>query len=144
MRIYAAFGVPDARFIGYWRQPATVKTGKDIYVSVYRQASGSKALAVVSHLGREHLTQDLVIEFNSAVIGMKPFRIATERLTSPDPDYEALPAMVQAVPEEFLGGPQVFRTPVRLGDFGCAVTAIADNVLRLRLAFHSFALVELE
>jgi hypothetical protein len=144
VRIYDAFGVPEATFLGYWRQPATVKAGKDIYVSLYRQAGGAKALAVISHIGKEHITQDLEIQFDAGVTGLKPFTAATEMLTAPDPDYEVLAAMVAAVPAEYLGGPQVYRTPVKLGDFGCRVTGIKDNVLKLRLAYHSFALVELQ
>lgn len=144
VRIYDAFGVPEATFIGYWREPATVRVGKDIYVSVYRQASGQKALAVISHIGREHITQDLQIEFNTGILGMKPFNAATERLTAPDPDYQDLFAMLQTTPNSPDRGSQAIRTPVVLGDFGCAVTGIKDNVLQMRLAFHSFALVELQ
>jgi len=144
VRIYDKFGVPDARFIGYWRQPATVHAGKDIYVSVYRQASGKKALAVISHIGKEHINQDLEIEFNSDIIGLKPFNSATEMLTAPDPDYEALFPMLQTVPDSPHRGTQSTRTPVVFGDFGCSVTSIRDNVLKIRLDFHSFALVELE
>jgi hypothetical protein len=136
--------VPEARFIGYWRKPATVRAGKDIFVSVYRHASGAKALAVVFHIGREHITQDLELEFSAEVLGMKPFRSATERLTAPDPDYQELSAMLDAAPDAPHRGTQATRTPVVLGDFGCAVTGLRDNVLSLRLAYHSFALVELQ
>ena len=144
VRIYDRFGVPDAKFIGYWRKPAIVKAGKDIYVSLYRHATEKKALAVISHIGREHLHQDVEIEFNSAVTGLKPFNSAVEMLTAPDKDYDELFAMVKAVRAPFLSGSQAIRTPVKLGDFGCSVTSIKDNVLRLKLDFHSFAIVQLE
>jgi hypothetical protein len=144
VRIYDAFGVPEARFIGYWRRPATVRSGKDVYVSVYRHAGGTRALAVVSHIGKDHVTQDLEIEFNADVLGMKPFAAATERLTAPDPDYAELSAMLEAAPDAPHRGTQAVRTPVGLGDFGVSVTGLKDNVLRLRLAYHSFALVELQ
>lgn len=144
VRIYDKFGVPGARFIGYWRKPATVKVGKDIFVSLYRHASGKKALAVISHIGREHLNQDIEVEFHSGVIGLKPFHSATEMLTAPDPEYEALLPMLQAVPDSPHRGTQATRTPVVLGSFGCSVTSIKDNVLKMKLDFHSFALVELE
>jgi hypothetical protein len=142
VRIYDKFGVPDAKFIGYWKNPAAVKVGKDIYVSVYRQASGKKALAVISHLGHEHLNQDIEIVFNSDILGLKPFNSATEMLTAPDPDYEVLFTMLKhgTIPE----AEQAVRTPVKLGDFGCSVTSIKDNVLKMKLNFHSFAIVELE
>jgi hypothetical protein len=144
VRIFDKFGVPDAKFIGYWRKPATVKAGKDIYVSVYRQASGKKALAVISHIGREHLNQDLEIVFNSDVLGLKPFNSATEMLTAPDKEYDELFPVLKAISDVSNGQGQEIRTPIKLGDFGCSVTSIKDNVLKMKLNFHSFALVELE
>jgi hypothetical protein len=52
--------------------------------------------------------------------------------------------MLDAAPDAPHRGTQATRTPVVLGDFGCAVTGLRDNVLSLRLAYHSFALVELQ
>lgn len=144
VRIYDAFGVPEADFFGYWRGPAVVRGGRDIYVSVYRHASRRKALAVISHIGREHTDQEAEIEFRPEILEMKPFSSAREMLTAQDPDYEELDNLLRAAPDVPHRGTQAVRTPIRLGDFGVAVAGIRDGVLRMRLAYHSVALVELE
>jgi hypothetical protein len=143
VRIYDRFGVPRSRFIGYWKQPATVSAGKDIFVSVYRHPSGEKALAVISHIGREHINQDVVIAFNSDVLDMGPFNRATEMLTAPDSEYDELIPMLESINDVNNNQGQVLRTPIVLGDFGCSVTSIDDNVLKMKLNYHSFAIVEL-
>ena len=136
LRIYRAFGVPQAQFIGYWDGPARVVSGKDIYVSLYKK--DGKALAVISHIGKGHEKQSVEIVFDAGKIGLKPFNKASDRMTAPDPDYDWL--YEQRKKERVPSG----RAPLKLGDFGSRIESICDGVLKLTLDYHSFAVVELE
>ena len=136
LRVYRAFGVPQAQFFGYWDNPARVLAGKDIYVSVYTR--NGKALAVISHIGKGHEKQNLEIAFDAAKLGLKPFTKATDRMTAPDPDYDWLYEQ-----RKKCRVPSV-RAPLKLGDFGSKVDSVSGGVLKMTLDYHSFAIVELE
>ena len=136
VRIYDAFRVPEAGFIGYWNSPATVKGAENIYVSVYKHPSEKKALAVISHIGKAHENQKFEVVFNSGLLGFTPQK-AVDKMTAPDPEYGEL-YRIQAknrVPRD--------RAPLKLGDFGSKVDGIRDGSLKMSLKYHTFALVEL-
>lgn len=136
-RIFTAFGVPQAQFIGYWKHPAKVLQGEDIYVSVYRSAKANKMLAVISHIGKVHRDQEIAVTFDWPMLKLPVLTKAAELLTAPDPDYDQLvkAAKEYKVPEN--------RGPLKLGDFGCEITGFQDGILKLKLKNHCFALVEL-
>ena len=137
-RIYESFGVPAAKFHGYWYRPATVKAGREIYVSCYTAKDSTKVLAVVSHLSKSHDDQEVEIVFDWQKLGVAtPLPHAVERLTAPDPDYQEL----YRLRAENNIHPR--RAPLDLGDFGCEILAWDGTTLRLRLKHHCFALVEL-
>ncbi|MBR6372678.1 MAG: hypothetical protein IKS20_05805 [Victivallales bacterium] len=137
IRVYDAFGVDKAQFIGYWREPAKVSGAENIYVSCY--AKGDKVLAVVSHVGREHKNQTFKVSFDWKKLNVKnPPRTALDTMTAPDKDYDWLKvrfkeARVPAV-----------RAPLELGDFGSKVISFKGNVLEMSLNYHCFAVVELK
>ena len=136
VRIYDAFRVPEARFIGYWNSPATVKDAENIYVSVYKHPSEKKALAVISHIGKAHENQKFEVVFNPELLGFTPQK-AVDKMTAPDPEYDEL-YKIQAknrIPRD--------RAPLKLGDFGSKVDGIRDGSLKMSLKYHTFALVEL-
>lgn len=135
VRIYDAFGVPQAEFLPYWRNQAQVRVvqGKDIYVSLYRSRTKPEVLAVIAHLSPEHLDQDVQVAFDPAALGVKGWTGAQELLTAPDPEYDRL------YPE-----PNRVRMPLKLGDFGVENVSFAGQVVSLRLKFHSVALVKLQ
>ncbi len=137
IRYYRAFGVPESEFFGYWKAPAKVIRGKDIYVSVYKNRTGTAALAVIAHIGREHVDQDVEIVFNSAMLGMKPFGKGVELLTADDPQYSELFRL------RAKGGIPISRAELKLGDFGVRLKSVSNDRLAMRLNYHSFALVEL-
>ena len=113
-----------------------VSGGKDIYVSDYKR--NNKALAVISHIGKEHKKQTVEIAFDAKKLGLKPFAKATDCMTAPDPDYDWLYAQRKK------GRVPPTRAPLKLGDFGSKVESVRDGVLKLTLDYHSFAIVELE
>ncbi|MFA6931905.1 MAG: glycoside hydrolase domain-containing protein, partial [Lentisphaeria bacterium] len=59
VRIYQAFGVPQAKFYGYYNpeNPALVMEGEEVYASSYRHANGRELLTVVSHIGNKRIDQ---------------------------------------------------------------------------------------
>ncbi len=138
LRVYNQFGVPQSEFFGYWKHPAEVIRGKDIFVSVYKQPGGKKALAVISHIGKGHEKQTLEIDFDAKKLGMNPFSKATDCMTAPDPDYAWLEE--QRRKERVDPG----RAPLKLGNFGSSIQSCSDGKLKMTLDFHSFAIVELE
>lgn len=137
IRAYDRFGVQQARFVGYWHEPAKVANAADVHVSCYVREG--RVLAVVSHLGKPHVDQTPEIAFDWKALGMAraPTK-AVDVLTAPDPDYETLFARRRQfkVP--------VSRAPLALGDFGTKVEAFDGTRLRLHLPYHTFALVLLE
>jgi hypothetical protein len=137
VRIYDKFEVPQAKFIGYWENPAKVLKGRNIYVSVYRHPTEDRLLAVIGHVGKEHLDQDIEIAFDSGKLAVKNLRQAVEKMTQPDPEYEELFNLRKEnrVPE--------VRAPLDLGDFGSKVQSFRGDILKMHLDFHSFAIVEL-
>ncbi len=134
VRAYERFGVDKAAFIGYWRNPATVKCAKDVYVSCY--VKDGRALAVVSHLGKPHVDQTPEIIFDWAKLGVAPPAKAVDLMTAPDPEYGELfeRRAKSRIP--------VSRVPLKLGDFGTKVESFDGNTLKLRLPYHTFSLVE--
>lgn len=134
VRIYDEFGVPKAEFLPYWRNGDRVKvsSGKDIYVSLYRSKDKPEILAVISHLSKEHLDQDVTIELNPEKLGFKKFDSAREMLAGEDPGYERLYTEKNR-----------WRMPVKLGDFGVSDCRLENNTLKLKLKFHSVAIVKL-
>lgn len=140
VRIYDGFNVPECDFIGYWdkRGAAKVLSGKEVYVSLYKSPEGNKALAVISHLGNERLEQDVEIRFNPGAIGMKGFRSAFEHIDKDDPDYQLMYELRQkhSVPS--------MRAPLKWVPAGVKVLSFKDNVLKLHLPYHTFAIVELK
>ena len=139
VRIYDKFDVPEAEFIGYWssRNPAKVVAGKEVYASIYRHKKDNRLLAVISHAGNERLDQDVEIKFTPQVLGMKDFKSAVERLEGPDPEYDELFKMKKAADL-----PTV-RIQLKWQNPGIKVRSFENNVLKLHLPAHSFALVEL-
>lgn len=137
LRAYKAFDVPRTEFLGYWKHPAKVRKGNDIYVSVYKHKRENKILAVISHIGKPHDNQEVEIEFDAAKLGLKPFNHATELMTQNDPAYAELFKLRRD------NGIAVSRAELKLGDFGTEIESMKDNLLKLKLNYHSFALVEL-
>ncbi|MEI8247507.1 MAG: glycoside hydrolase domain-containing protein [Lentisphaerota bacterium] len=137
VRIYDDFKVPEARFYGYWEHPALVKAGEDIYVSVYRHPTEPKALAVISHVGKAHQDQEIEIDFDSRLLGLKPLNHATDKMNAPDPDYAELDNRLKQYKVPYT------RSPLKLGDFGSELRSIKNNQLKMKLNHHSFAIVEL-
>ena len=92
---------------------------------------------MVGHIGKEHLDQQVEIAFDLAKLEMGELKNALDLMTAPDPDYEWLEQAMQKhkVPR--------VRAPLRLGEFGTRVIALENNLLKLQLPYHSFALVEL-
>ena len=137
-RIYESFGVPAAKFHGYWYHPAAVTGAQDIYVSCYTTADSPRVLAVISHLSKSHDDQEFEVTFDWNRLGIAtPLPHATERLTAPDPEYQEL-YRIRA--EKHV---DARRAPLDLGDFGCEILDWDGTTLRLRLKHHCFALVEL-
>ncbi len=136
VRTYEKFKVRQAKFIGYWDSPATVRGASDIYVSVYARPAEKKALAVISHIGKSHADQTFEVKFDAGKLGFVPKK-AVDLLTAPDPEYDEL-AVIRSknrVPDH--------RAPLKLGDFGSKLDGIRDGVLKMSLKYHTFALVEL-
>ncbi|MBR4219894.1 MAG: hypothetical protein IKR81_01985, partial [Victivallales bacterium] len=140
-RVYERFDVPSARFTGYWRNPATVEGAQDIYVSCYTSPDGKRLLAVISHIGKEHLDQEFTVTFNPAILGLtaKP-ATALDTLPAPDPDYDTLLPTRNRLKIHYT------RAPLKLGDFGSRIISYDSSTLQLKfhLDFHSFAIVELK
>ncbi len=137
IRFYHEFNVPEAKFHGYWQKPAVVKKGQNVFVSVYRHAGEPRILAVIGHVSKSHEDQELEIEFDSAMLGVGPLNNAIDKMTAPDPAYADL--------EKRLKEHNVLlnRTPLELGDFGSEIISINNNVLKMKLKHHSFAIIEL-
>ena len=134
IRFYDDFKVPQAEFMPYWRNSEYVKVlkGKDIYVSFYRHHDNKELLAVISHVSKEHLDQEVVIEFNLDKLGFKKLNSANELLTGPDPEYQSLYAEKNRM-----------RNPVELGDFGVEFKGLENNRIKLNLKHHSVAIVRI-
>jgi hypothetical protein len=134
IRFYDEFGVCKAEFLPYWRNQKYVKVikGKDIYVSLYSKKNG-EVLAVISHVSKEHLNQDVEIELYPKAFGVKSFNKAQELFTSPDPEYNHIYTEKNRL-----------RNPVKLGDFGVKFNGLENNRIKLHLDFHSVALVKLK
>ncbi len=139
IRIFDAFGVgnKDTRFIGYWRAPATVVNGKGVYVSCH--TDGKKILAVISHLAKEHSTQDVEITFDLKKLGIKgALNRARDMMPAEDPDYEYL---FRRKKEK---GKDIAKSPIGLGEFGTEVLGFDGKTLKVHLPYHRFALVQIE
>jgi hypothetical protein len=134
IRFYDDFKVNQAEFMPYWRNGEYVKVlkGKDIYVSFYRHHDKKELLAVISHVSKEHLDQDVVVEFDPAKLGFKKLASAAELLTGPDPEYQSLYAE-----------PLRDRNAVELGDFGVEFKGLENNRIKLKLKHHSVAIVKI-
>ncbi len=137
LRHYARFEVPEAHFFGYWENPVKVIEGQDVYVSVYRHKNADRALLVIGHVGKPHTDQDITLELDPAKLKLHDLHHAVDLMTAPDPDYEWL---LQRRREKNV--PAV-RAPLALGDFGSKIIAFDGKILKMKLAFHSFAIVEL-
>jgi hypothetical protein len=134
IRFYDDFKVNQAEFMPYWRNSEYVKVlkGKDIYVSFYRHPGKKELLAVISHVSKEHLDQEVVVEFNLDKLGFKKLISANELLTGPDPEYKRL-----------YSEPNRMRNPVELGDFGVEFKGLDNNQIKLKLKYHSVAIVKI-
>jgi hypothetical protein len=135
-RCYDEFGIRACDFVGYWEKPAKITGADDIYASVFCDKNGKRALAVISHIGKPHVTQTFDVAFDAAKLGFTPTS-AVEMMTKDDPDYEELFEIRQnnAVPKD--------RAPLKLGDFGATVNSIQNGVLNMTLKHHCFAIIEL-
>ena len=139
VRIFDGFGVgaPGTKFVGYWRSPARVLKGEGVYASFH--ADGKKALAVVAHIAKAHVDQDVEIELDLAKLGIHArLSRATDMMTAEDPDYAWL------AKRKAEKGKDVAKSPIGLGDFGTKVLGFDGKTLRLRLPWHRFALVRLD
>lgn len=139
-RIYEAFGVPDAEFLGYWdkRNPAEVVEGKDVYASSYRSADGKKLLTVVSHVGNQRINQTVKIRFAPEKYGIGKLTSAVEKMEAEDPAYKDLYELRKKyrVP--------TFRAPLDYVSGGAEIVSWQDGVLTLKLEAHTFAIIELK
>ncbi len=140
VRIYEAFGVPQAKFFGYYnpQNPADVIEGDEVYASSYQHANGRELLAVVSHLGNKRIDQTVKIRFTPEKLGMKPFVRATEQIDADDPEYQDLYALrkQKGVPD--------FRAPLDYQPGGAKIIDFKDGILTLELKAHTFALIRLK
>ena len=143
MRFYDDFKVSQAQFMPYWRNSeyVSVVQGKDVYVSFYRHAEKKELLAVISHVSKEHLDQDVVVEFDPVKLGLNKLTSATELLTGPDPEYQTLYTDVPDVP--YYSEASRWRIPVKLGDFGVEFKGLENNQIKLKLKHHSVAIVKI-
>lgn len=143
IRFYDDFKVPEAEFLPYWRNADVVRVvrGKDIYVSLYRHADKKQILAVIAHVSKEHLDQEVVVEFEPAKLGATKLTSAAELLTGPDPEYQRLYTEVPNTKHYSDHGR--IRIPVELGDFGVTFKGLANNRVTLALKHHSVALVRI-
>jgi hypothetical protein len=118
-----------------------VLKGKDIYVSFYRHHDKKELLAVISHVSKTPLDQDVVVEFDPAKLGFKKLTSATELLTGPDPEYQSL---YTDIPDTKGYAPNSrWRNPVKLGDFGVKFNGLENNRIKLNLKHHSVAIVKI-
>lgn len=143
VRVYDAFDVPNAEFIGYWKAPAQISGGKDIFVSVYKHHDGGKCLAVISHIGKDHDTQTLDIAFDLGKLGMKKIASAKEFMGADDPEYAELFQLLDKTRIDGGKHHQLIRTPLKWGDAGVKLLGFKENHVSLELKFHSFALIEI-
>ncbi|NLE28883.1 MAG: hypothetical protein GX629_04340, partial [Phycisphaerae bacterium] len=143
MRFYDDFKVNQAQFLPYWRNSEYVNVvqGKDIYVSFYRHAEKKELLAVISHVSKEHLDQEVVVEFKPTELGWNKLTSATELLTGPDEEYESLYTDVPDVP--YYSESSRWRIPVKLGDFGVEFKGLENNRIKLDLKHHSVAIIKI-
>lgn len=135
VRFYDRFDVPHAGFMPYWKNQQQVKVvkGKDIYVTLYRHASKPELLAVISHIGKEHLDQDVEVRFVPEALGLTKLTGAKELFTGADPEYARL-----------LAEKNRMRLPVKLGDFGIDFKGLENNTVKMHLKHHSVAIVHLD
>jgi hypothetical protein len=143
VRFYDDFKVPQAEFMPYWRNSEYVKVlkGKDIYVSFYRHHDKKELLAVISHVSKEHLDQEVVVEFDPAKLSFKKLTSATELLTGPDQKYQKLYVLVPDTKD--YSENSRWRIPVKLGDFGVEFNGLDNNQIKLKLKHHSVAIVKI-
>lgn len=139
MRYMDAFGVAKtAKFVGYWRNPASVKGADDVYVSFW--SDGTKLLAVIAHIGKAHEDRDVEIVIDPKVLGLTgTLTKAKDLMPADDPEYAELYEMRK---RSGLTNP-LGRVPLDLGEFGTRVDGFDGMTLKYHLPFHSFGLVEL-
>ena len=138
VRVFDSFGVgsPGVRFVGYWRNPARVVRGEGVYASCH--TDGREVLAVVAHIAKPHVDQDVELEFDLGALGVAgPLAKATDMMTADDPDF----AWLAKRKAEKRG--DISKSPVGLGDFGTKVLGFDGRTLRLHLPYHRFAIVRL-
>ncbi len=140
VRIYDAFGVPKAKFFGYYNpeNPAVVIEGDEVYASTYRHANGKEMLAVVAHLGNTRIDQTVKIRFRPEKLGMSPFVKATEQIDADDPEYQDLYTLRKQ------NGVPNYRAPLDYQPGGAKIIDFKDGILTLELKAHTFALIKLE
>ncbi len=143
IRFYDDFKVDQAEFMPYWRNMEYVKVlkGKDIYVSFYRSRDRKEILAIIAHVSKDHLDQEVEIEFDPAKLGFKRLTSAQELLTGPDPKYQELFKLVPLTRHYSPKGRG--RIPIVPGDFGVKFQGLKDNKIKLNLQHHSVALVKI-
>ncbi len=140
VRVYDAFGVPQAKFYGYYNpeNPAVVIEGDEVYASSYQHTNGRELLTVVSHIGNKRIDQTVKIRFTPEKLGMKPFVKATERIDADDPEYQDLYALRKQ------NGVPDYRAPLDYQPGGANIIDFNDGILTLELKAHTFALIGLE
>ncbi|MBR6372402.1 MAG: hypothetical protein IKS20_04405 [Victivallales bacterium] len=141
IRIYDRFGVDKADFIGYWKEPAKVEGAKDIYVSCFVSKDRKKLLAVVGHVGKEHVNQDFTITFDLNKLGLKArLKNAVDTMPAPDPEYQELFELQKKYKVPPVRGPILMDQ----ANFGSKVNGFNGKTLKMHLDFHCFAIVEME
>ena len=141
IRIYDRFGVDKADFIGYWREPAKVDGAKDIYVSCFVSKDRKKLLAVIGHVGKEHVNQDFTITFDLNKLGLKArLKNAVDTMPAPDPEYQELFDLQKKYKVPPVRGPILMEN----ANFGSKVNGFDGRALKMHLDFHCFAIVEME
>ena len=139
VRIFDDFGVggKNMRFVGYWRNPATVANGDGVYVSCH--TDGEKLLAVISHIAKAHQDQDVEITFDLEALGISgKLRQAVDMMAKDDPDYQYL---FRRKKEK---GKDIAKSPIGLGEFGTKVLGFDGKTLKLHLPYHRFAIVRID
>lgn len=140
VRYMDAFGVAKtAKFVGYWKKPASVKGADDVYVSFW--TDGTKLLAVIAHIGKSHEDRDVEIILDPKVLGLAgTLTQAKDLMPADDSEYHELYEMRKM---SGLTNP-LARVPLDLGEFGTRVDCFDGVTLKYHLPFHSFGLVEIK
>ena len=137
-------GKPGMRFIGYWREPAVVRSVDNVCVSCW--TDGTKILAAIARIDPSHEDVDIVIDFSPVIKTLRNGELAAgnarDLMEMEDTDYgwlyEANKGPVHA------GYNRAGRVSLKMGSFGTRIDGFDGEKLKYHLPHHTFGLVELE